>query len=151
MTLNEFLSKAGNLLGLAEKSALATADEVAAAKNQIHKLEATNAELTERLASAIVQIDAHNASAELFRTEISALTAQVEQLKAEAKSSGERAMEIAAAQGIPADKIEGVAGSTDGQTDTLEAIQRAAALETDPVKKSALLRKSQNIRGIKFN
>jgi chromosome segregation ATPase len=143
LTLNEFLSKAGQLFGFVEKaekhfeSQAQTTTHIAELEQSIEKLTAENTDLKVKLQKA--EADAKAAS-EKFTKDLEAKEAEVK------KRASEKAAAIVASQGVPPVKDQAPDKSQAG-AETYESVQKQLMAETDPEKRAQLAQKCRELRG----
>jgi hypothetical protein len=148
MTLNEFLTKAGNLLGLAEKNLTAESDltkcraDLAA---KISELEQSNAQvvtLTTDLAARTTELASTKATLIAAQAEVTTLKATIADPKGEIeKRASAKALEITAGQGQPP---VGVTSTTaPGATSSGDALVAQLQGITNPVERVEFYRKNK--------
>lgn len=126
MTLNEFLAKAGNLLGLAEKN-LNAETQLTQAQADLATAKTTIASLGTEIAGLKAEVETCKAAVTAAQAEVAAKEADVE-----ARASA-KALEITASQGQPP------APSTPATAQAGSLVEQFQAIE-DPVKRAAFFK-----------
>jgi septal ring factor EnvC (AmiA/AmiB activator) len=152
MNFGQFLAKAERLLGLAEKGLDSTAikeidtlkADLAREQENTKALNETVASLTKENTDLTAKVSKMEADATaLIAAHTAALEAKEKEVDGRASA---KALEIAAAQGIPPVK-EPANDNPQAGAETYESVQAQMAAETDPEKKAALGIKCRKLRG----
>jgi septal ring factor EnvC (AmiA/AmiB activator) len=148
MTLNEFLTKAGNLLGLAEKNLTAESDLTKARADLASKtseLEQSNAQvvtLTADLAARTTELASTKATLIAAQSEVTTLKATIADPKGEIeKRASAKALEITAGQGQP--PVGVTAASSPGATSSGDALIAQMEAINHPAERVEFYRKNK--------
>ena len=114
----------------------------------------TNADKVTFAEAFKADFEKHTAELEKLRTEFSAVSgerdtfaARISELESQHKTAGALAAEIVAAQGVPPVPAGDAVNPVNGNSDSVESVRRALAVEKDPAKKTELALKLREMRG----